>query len=64
MTLPNDITRCRDDKCPQRWECARWAPPWEGHDGSGVRSYVGTMRGEDGVCEYSIIPDYQVKVSE
>ena len=24
MTLPRDIARCHDSKCPEREECLRW----------------------------------------
>lgn len=55
MTLPPDYTRCRDDKCPQRWECARWAPPWDAHTSSGPVSFVTTLRDADGECLYQIV---------
>ena len=51
-------TRCRDDKCPNRWECMRWAPPWDSHVSSGPVSYTTTLRDrETGECAYQVRGD-------
>ena len=55
VKLPFDLTRCRDDACPMRWDCARYACPWAPHVDEGRISYIATLRnpGVDG-CEFFV----------
>lgn len=54
--LPWDYTRCRDDACPMRWECLRWAPVWDSQEGSGQASYTVGLRDEvTGECEWRVV---------
>ena len=48
MTLPHDITRCMDSKCPERDTCDRAV-----YDKDQVYWFVLTLR-KDGPCDYYI----------
>lgn len=53
--LPWDMTRCRDDACPMRWDCLRYAPAWDSQQGSGAASYTVGLRDEEtGECGWII----------
>lgn len=53
--LPWDMTRCRDDACPMRWGCLRWAPVWDSQEGGGAKSYtVGLRDVETGECGWMV----------
>lgn len=39
MSLPDDVCRCRDDSCPERFGCARWVERDSGEDNANTLRY-------------------------